>query len=502
MKKRSKEQKLGKMGQLEVQILFESFGWVASNIDQEDDFGDDQLVQVLIDDNVTEMKLFTQVKARRGKKKSKDNKYYSVSFSTEDLDIWQGNTNPYLIIFWNEDSQTAYWVEIHEYLMNLPKEKNWQNQKNLSIRFPIKNVLDQTGKQKIDKLVRDWYLSLSLKTRGEGSLVVKTKFEFPKDEAGKKALSEVQRAIKTGSPVEIDGRYIKSINLPNWHNRISGLNTKSASFMSIFPKPNNKKFTAKFSVFNADNEVIATDLFVFRVTQSGTKETTFENDTQDSLLKMELIINKETFKTEVNFRMGLNGISSNVLKEKIKFLEAFIIGKYSELTDIESGKPLLSGKPNIFPDENFMDFLDLCKKITYICEEFNLEIYLHIDNEFEEKIKNLEYIYDAITKGKLSFKYSPFEMEFNTKWILNYLKNAKEIGQFRLEVEEVTTPFFGKSINLGPMTRYWKNLNFVEEIDVLVKQLKASGEAETLIKMEPSGPAIFEEFFHNYYKEF
>lgn len=197
----------------------ETHEWITTDIDP--DLGEDILVRIYDKGKSTGLSLYIQLKSvQKVDKLRLKSGVISYSFEVADLEHWENQNPPVLLVVWDIQDKRGWWKWVDDAIRSLDKkDNNWRIKQKVQIHIPIENRMNEEGLSKIrHKVANLYYLILSK----DKPLDIQTRFVFPQTPEGQSKLAEFQRHIAYGDEIELDGQFIDQFELPEWWRRIYG----------------------------------------------------------------------------------------------------------------------------------------------------------------------------------------------------------------------------------------------------------------------------------------
>lgn len=273
--------------------------------------------------------------------------------------------------------------------------------------------------------------------------------EFRLEIEGKENLDKWDRHVRTGEPVEIEGKF----TLPDFFSSFIKPDSNKKGKIIIEPLRFNHQITFRIERKLNDGNFIVLDNIQMEIVQMGNDELTLKNDKQQVPWQFTFVINfaNKSFNYEfVNKFRGFN--VSQHLKSLQFFASMFEDGETSlfhvdtEFKIVDSEKQALNSK------ENFDAWFRLLEALVLIQQKtstfFNLPDKI-ITNEEAEKIYEVEQI---IKNGKINGIPSPFTSLTpldTAKEIIETLKNETTHRIFFRYQDNIKLEILNKKIDLG-----------------------------------------------------
>ena len=233
---------------------------------------------------------------------------------------------------------------------------------------------------------------------------------------GKENLDKWNKHIRTGEPIEIEGKF----TLPEFLPSFMKPDPNQKGRIIIEPIRSGHKIAFRIERKLDNGNLVILDNIQMETVQPGIDERTLKNDTQQVPWQITFVINftKKSFNYEfVNKFSGFN--VTQHLKSLQFFASLFEEGETS-IFHADSGIKIVdSEKQKVEPKENFDFWLRLLEALVFIQQKTSVLFNLPERIITNEEVKNIYEIEQIIKNGKVSGIVSPFTS-------LTPLKTAKE----------------------------------------------------------------------------
>lgn len=192
------------------------------------------------------------------------------------------------------------WELIERYM---PVQAVWQKLEDAKALF---DSLDSHYVPRVDISKEGIHVSLEEKYPGaaqERPITVKPIFTFPETAEGQMAKESLLRSFATGDPVDIPGKFIDRIELPNF---LKGIYDEKVSSLHVESVPQPGQFVGTVELQCNDGDTLRFDRVHFNKVQEGADETTLINDSPSDpiIAKLVLKLNVRTASVSFSFRPG------------------------------------------------------------------------------------------------------------------------------------------------------------------------------------------------------
>ena len=285
-------------------------------------------------------------------------------------------------------------------------------------------------------------------------LEISGQFRFPDDEAGRSALSELNRHLERGTPVTIDGGYINRLKLPDFLAQVMG---GEVSSIKITPVPSKDTFRFNLEAANRQGDHIIVGDLEFRCIRSGSKEITFSADR--SPYKIQIILDSgETPSICVKINFGLESVN---VAEALEAVEFHRILSGGTLTLRDSSTRLLVAKTEVrinraaaWYDETLVDLL---RNLVAIQERTSTSITVPTVDITREQLNEIRGIAKGVSDGVVPIRSRNVYLTIGRQGVEQIL--SESLGaSFRLAVlGEATFQLGEQKIQLGKVAKLIPN---------------------------------------------
>lgn len=200
---------------------FVEHGWLVNSLGR--DLGEDVLVNIYDHGSFTGLTFLLQCKSTADSGKlfpKRDKSRLRYRLDVHDLLHWEVAAQLIVVMVWDVSKRTGWWETVPKIIADLDKTNGgWRGKQSITASFPSKNTTEAPALGRLRHIVADH--SLPVVAKGKPMLIRPT-FRFPKTPEGQEKLAEFRRALDTGTPVTLDGRFISAFRMPSWYERIYG----------------------------------------------------------------------------------------------------------------------------------------------------------------------------------------------------------------------------------------------------------------------------------------
>lgn len=281
--------------------------------------------------------------------------------------------------------------------------------------------------------------------------------------------------IRTGTPVEIPATYLKDIEVPDFVQRLTGMDIVQLETLTFFSQPNLRNLLVRIHVTRYDGEIFTMDYVDLKLVKSGTEEATFNNEGQSIPFLVTVVLGAKTNKSSVSFQIKDGPHSVLHLKSIGQFFECFTKPAKASVVFLDTGIQLMevgiAQQRNKPTSKNFMEVIT---DLVAIQERVHRPIYLpnrKLTNEERGTIAKLRTIlHDGKIEGTWKSLNFPIEVE-QIPSLIEIFKSAED-SRFRAETMEKVS-LFETEIPLGrvSMTLYDARLKDIDKLEQRVSKL-------------------------------
>ena len=262
--------------------------WLPNRLSE--DFGEDLIVQIEDDGEWSGLSFFLQAKSSQDLvgTRLKRAPVHSYSLEVTDLSRWEDASPPVVVVVWDVEKKTGIWIDVPAAIGRLNEaNEGWREQKTATVHFPLENRLDLAeGQRKLRRRLAD----LAIPAIGKGKTVTfKPTFRFPKDEEGQALWAQVRKTIEEGGTVRVPGKYIQSVKMSDWWERLYGKSeTSEVTELRIGPSSSDVQLGLELVAVGPGRSY--TMPIVLSRTSGGTHKIQFSNMETDDPVRLTLVL--------------------------------------------------------------------------------------------------------------------------------------------------------------------------------------------------------------------
>ena len=387
----------------------------------------------------------------------------------------------------NNLDKLVEWIHPETNLFSLV-EKHLPEQDVFEKLSEVKKSLDEQMKDTPYKIIADSDGKLSLvgkyeKAHEEMPFIINSTFKFDtKTNEGKEALLKLEDHFKKGSPVEIEGKHIESINFPEFlPDFLKPPKVNEKTKLILIPNRSESFIPFKVERKLHSGEVIGLDRVDMQIVQPGLEETTLKNDKQDVPWQFTFVINSKKRSLNFNFTYKFFGYNVRQHLLGLKYYEASLKDGTTRIFNADTNIKFIDSKTKIIgkghKNGEFSYTIKILESLVLIQETFNIDISIPDRHISEEEIQNIFEVVLIIKTGKAWVSFSdvtlfiPIDEAVKTK---EQFKEQKESSLFGNQ--EHIVDILGNEINIGKSifkyNGFIKKSNFVK----IEKQIKNRNE--------------------------
>jgi hypothetical protein len=474
--------------------------WVVEGF--ENDYGLDLQVEIVRNEQVTGAHFAIQLKSTDRltiRKKS----YVSHSCETSTLRYFLERPELIVYLVYDAQKQVGYWLWIQDYIRQ-SLALGWQNQETVTIRIPKDNIFNKAAVRQLENRVLEAHsferLATAIRTaeddnfqyslatgdrlmdlKHHGAIVgvslgihgrpvtigVHAKhqdalsvapinmhgtFRFDNSAEGEAARALLNRAFKAGEPAKFDARFFEGFGLPPVLTRVlSHLDEVQMQTVEILPITPDERFALKITVIDASGKEIGEIPYLeCRLTQQGTEESTYANDSQGIPLSFQLVVNH--VERSVTIRVQLRFMSESVFQVQmlLRLQHAFAKASSIKLTNVRTGVSLSHPIPTQLLPEADANFTKVIDELAFVQEKLNQPII------WPGEIGNmdllvLQEVVTILQTGYLCRKASRFTISLPASMLRELASSYKlgEIFQLLMTSGGTTIELLGTQLELG-----------------------------------------------------
>ena len=338
------------------------------------------------------------------------------------------------------------------------------------------------------------------KAHEEMPIEVKSRFQWnPDTEEGKEFYEKLKAHFEKGTPIEIDGKFIESFNLPDflpdWWKPKATENAK----LQLFPRRSDLIIPWRIERHLTTGEVVSLDRIDLQSVQIGTKEITLKNDKQSVPWQFTVVVNQEEETFNFNYNYKFFGFNVAQHLQGIRFFEAMsksgrTLGFRSDVNLKVFDSEHINIKSGL-SEKDIKNEIKLLEALLFIQEKTSTIININDRNISNEDVRHIFEVVEIIKNGKMQGTLS-------TQKILLPLEKAKEtISRYENEVEDFlllnfdyfTTSILGYEVNLGKTVASFNG--YIKQEDFLEIQNKIEeNELEIEFSFTPKDESVVFDF--------
>ena len=448
-----------KQEQISRQQLSERFidyGWIPTPVNT--DLGEDFMVHIFINNEATGITFHLQEKSLTNLLERRKGDYLLYPLKVKDLKHWESFLQPVVLIVWDIKLREGRWAIIQDLVPRMDsRQPEWRQKPDtskISVYIPWVNSTDDSGLAMLKRTIGQFCFPLI--SRGK-KLQAQFTIAFPQTSRGKEAAKGFDDFIREGTPISLQGEYIRNFSFSDWWAKWFG-NIPSDSLvveLDNIPKIYKVAIQVISSRDQRHSQGISTELALLR---AGSERIQFSSAHKNSPLHCDLDVRfTPTGQSgSVTFSIASGGISVLDAKQAISFLRAIQDGGKISFAFPENGEHLDFDLPSN-PIGGISDqFADWVEKLIMIQSKTGVffripEIGLtYADGE------DIDELFDIVTTGcvKLSDMSITMQMKGDAlRRLLGLQKEGKPAPRFRISRPAFSMELLGASITLGPTSQ-------------------------------------------------
>lgn len=273
----------------------------------------------------------------------------------------------------------------------------------------VQKNLDESMRTVPYRIVADSDKKFSILPKHEKALEempfeIKTNFKFDTNTPeGKEAHKKFNEHFTKGLPIEVDGKFIESFELPDFLPDWMKPHTSEGAKLILEPNRSEQVIPLRMERKLANGETATLDRIDLQVVQQGTEEITLNNDNQKVPYKLTLIISSKQNSLKFDFNYKFRGYNVYQHLQGLKlFLSMFEEGE-TNIFSLDTGLKIVNADKSIIePKENFDRFIELFEALVLIQEKVPVLLTIPEPNPMDEDIKNIFEVAEIIKNGKLT----------------------------------------------------------------------------------------------------
>jgi len=431
---------------------FVEFGWLPTATQV--DLGEDFIVHIYFEGCATGVTFHVQEKSVTNLKERQKGDFLVYDFEVKDLKHWEAFHQPVVLVIWDTKQREGRWALLSSVISELDRRRpKWRTNKSKTrARIPWDNTTDDTGLMWLQQSI-GWYL-YPLITRGK-SLEMGLKLQFPDTEEGRAALQAVEHFYRTGEEVAIEGKFIQSIDLPEWAAPWYGAyDPDKALFVAA------KTLPMYIQVANAGGEKASTTAEL-RIVKARDEVVELSNDHQTTPLHFHFTLynpRKSEFKGgSISIRLDNMGRNACETRDVMRFLQIANTGGTLSLTRLTSDNGSLTmtllPAPEGGPD---LRYLQLIHMLCVIQEKTGQFLQVSDEGLSRADVRAIHELIEIVEQGKTVTRHAEATGEFRGP-ALDMMLDAQRKGEsihLRVSSGESYVELLGQRIQTGRMIRY------------------------------------------------
>lgn len=450
------EQQQEKISRGQFHTILAKFGWVAD--DFVNDLGEDIHVRIYEKGASTGIHFDVQLKSTENIEKHRlKSGEISYSFEVKDLEHWDIQGVPVILVVWDINREQGWWIWVKEALVYLNKANpTWQKRKKATIRFPFKNTFEKENVERLRDALADHFYPIIAKDR---PVTIEMRLSFPPTQEGKAKLAELEKHFDFGDEFEITGEFIEKFELPDWWQRLFGEMNLDTLFVKWGPAKGIE--THPFQI-DFISDTLGTERLghvVLGVEKSGKEQITLSNENQKLFVTIRLMFNRNVTTHETQLTIHYGGLDGYDARKALRIQKILSSPSRLRMTNLETGvQSLLTRNEGamVAPHESTIAFVDNVCKIQDITSKI-----LRFPEDGGWTIKDemaAEELVTIFDEGRTIQTGKRVKLEIlkpGIAQVIDDIKAGKAI-HFRIsqKAEESHVEILGEKIDLGPMIRH------------------------------------------------
>lgn len=488
--------------EISVDFVREVFrGWrVASQ--QATDVGIDLRFEIVDSDgSTTGAEVSCQVKATKKLHVSGDAVTQRLKLSTANYFLVRPEL--VLLIIYDARKRQAYWSWVQDYLRQ-NWSGAWEQQKTLTIKLPTGNLLNAESRSIIEKRVRwhhdqqrtltaartindphyeyqvtisDHEITVGVLPKYPGAeqdkpLKLTGQFRFDlKTPEGAEAFAKLDRMVKAGEDLELDGRFIERVNLPDTLAKIFvPTNDFQPSSIAITSTTNKEVRPAKLTFVSSDGRFRSEFPYVeYKVVRAGTEEALLSNEGQPISTTFEVLARRDG---KVKFNLSTHGMGHSA-KEVLNILHLQAVFATGGVLLTEFLKTGQRSKGPIPPSSMLMPedwLIGMAEDLSFIESVFQVSVIWPKTIQINDIVRIrpiAQILRTGIATGFVDQHIALRISGERFRWLTeNYVPG--DVGTYRTIIPAYHVSMFGVEVDLGPVEITIPTARFTEESEVLI----------------------------------
>ncbi len=309
--------------------------------------------------------------------------------------------------------------------------------------LPAQSIFEKLSKTQMDldeimkdvpyRIIGDTENKYTFKTKHEKAtdelpFTINSNFKFDtKTPEGKKALEKFQEHFKKGSPVEIEGKHIESVNFPEFlPDFMKPANSEEAKLI-LQPIRGEHKLPISIKLTGEDGELAELDYIEAESIQQGTEEITFANDNQDVPWQVKITLGLVDRRFHIDFKFNMEMESLTLQQELIclKFIRCMKNGGKVKIKLLGKGLIIHEGDLPANPSLNVSDkWIEVIEKLIFI--QTKAKTIFFKGNKFEvshQEYEQIFYVADIMEDGKVEIPSQSLDLDADIEQAKSILDN-------------------------------------------------------------------------------
>jgi predicted nucleotidyltransferase len=432
----------------------DEFGWIATPPDE--DLGEDFIVHIYLDGRATGVTFHVQEKSVTNLHERRKGDFLVYDFEVKDLKHWESFSLPVVLVVWDIELRKGRWALIDDVISDLDQRRpNWrENKSKASVYIPWDNTTDDAGLIKLKQGIGHRLFPI---IAGNKPLEIQFKREFPNTDEGKAAYEAIDRAIKEGEPITIQG--FRELNFSNWFMSWFGEFDPQKATISLGPPPSVPTFLVRIDIISTLGETAILPIIELKMIKVGSEVAQLSNQHQNSALHFLFKVPDLTKTKEGTVTISLNHLGHNVYetREVLRFLQAVSSGGELRLTPLTEDKlPIIVYVSRNLEKKPPLQFMQLVDKVCIIQDKISQFLRIPDEGPTDADIQAINELAIIVEQGKNLAKTKEITWEFKEEAldILLDLHRHNKLSHFTILSTESWVELFEAKIPTGPMTRH------------------------------------------------
>lgn len=321
-------------------------------------------------------------------------------------------------------------------------------------------------------------------------VTLRGRFQFPDTPEGHAMLQEYEKAMDTGSPVEIPAEYAQ-IEDAGWFNGIArqllGIDPDQPTSVQLSSGISGQRLPLRIEFAPDDGDQVDPLYADLMVTQSGRIETTMTNEHQPLPILVTLVINFRDNTVSVSFRRKDCPIAAPIMWHLLKLQECLKKPGSVRLTSLETG--LSMGRMKIEAPDPPLDHsnaMELLAELTGIQEHLSQPVLIPLEPWSLEDRAAVELLRAISRHPEIEGTWENGTISFCARDIDNTLTDLSGGEKTIRIVRQKSVELSGQEISLGQVEEIAYSIKVANEADVRVQAASAANETdEIVVRLEP-----------------